>query len=115
MLVLPVAVKISRLVQEPTHIVSVARLQCARHHQSRKTPPTIEAQLLELRKTLPSFGARRLIRDFDLRILHRAVANSSNRTADRQAAPLAKSSAGPNILMSAFVGCEPAKTPSPLG
>src|SRR5580698_3075187 len=37
----------------------------ARHHQSQKTPPTTEAQLVELRKTLPTFGSRRLIREFD--------------------------------------------------
>jgi transposase len=45
----------------------------ARHRQPHKTPPTIEAQLVELRKTLPTFGARRLIREFDLRIGHGAL------------------------------------------
>ena len=44
-----------------------------RHHQSLKTPPAIEAQLVELRKTLPTFGARRLIREFDLPISHGAL------------------------------------------
>jgi len=34
----------------------------ARHHQPHKTPAQREAQLVELRKTLPIFGARRLIR-----------------------------------------------------
>src|SRR6266566_3583379 len=34
----------------------------ARHQQSLQTAPAIEAQLIELRKTLPTFGARRLIR-----------------------------------------------------
>ncbi len=45
----------------------------ARHQQAHKTPPTVEVQLVELRKTLPTFGARRLIREFDLRIGHHAL------------------------------------------
>jgi transposase len=45
----------------------------ARHHQPLKTPPATEAQLVELRKTLPTFGARRLIREFDLPISHGAL------------------------------------------
>jgi len=45
----------------------------ARHRQAHKTPPAVEAQLVELRKTLPTFGARRLIREFDLRIGHNAL------------------------------------------
>ena len=45
----------------------------ARHHQAHKTPATREAQLVQLRKTLPTFGARRLIREFDLRIGHNAL------------------------------------------
>src|ERR1700675_61654 len=45
----------------------------ARHHQPHKTPPTVQAQLLELRTILPTFGARRLIRDFDLPVGHSAV------------------------------------------
>src|SRR5438445_10788153 len=45
----------------------------ARHHQHHKTPATLEAQLVELRKTLQHFGARRLIREFDLRIGHNAL------------------------------------------
>jgi hypothetical protein len=47
----------------PSGLLELSR---ARHQQSRKTPPTTEAQLVELRKTLPTFGARRLIREFDL-------------------------------------------------
>src|SRR2546427_153935 len=39
----------------------------ARHHQHHKTPATLEAQLVELRKTLQHFGARRLIREFRFR------------------------------------------------
>jgi transposase len=45
----------------------------ARLRQSLKTPAALEAQLLELRKTLPTFGARRLIREFDLPISHGAL------------------------------------------
>jgi transposase len=45
----------------------------ARHQQSQKTSPALETQLLELRKTLPTFGARRLIREFDLPISHAAL------------------------------------------
>src|SRR5437868_237927 len=54
----------------PTGLMALPR---ARHHQFQKTPPTIEAQLVELRKTLPTFGSRRLIREFDLPISHRAL------------------------------------------
>src|SRR4029077_14144363 len=45
----------------------------ARHQQAHQTPACVEAQLLKLRKTLPTFGARRLIREFDLRIGHNAL------------------------------------------
>ena len=45
----------------------------ARHRQPHQTPLHREAQLVELRKTLPTFGARRLIREFDLRIGHGAL------------------------------------------
>src|SRR6202046_4573191 len=45
----------------------------ARVHQPHKTPPTVEAQLIELRKLLPSFGARRLKREFDLPVGHSAM------------------------------------------
>jgi len=45
----------------------------ARHHQPHKTPSVLEARLVELRKTLPTFGARRLIREFDLPIGHDAL------------------------------------------
>jgi|SRR5579859_514215 len=54
----------------PSGLIALRR---ARHHQSQKTPPTTEAQLVELRKTLPTFGSRRLIREFDLPISHRAL------------------------------------------
>ena len=46
----------------PSGLLPLSR---GRHHQPQKTPPTIEAQLVELRKTLPTFGSRRLIREFD--------------------------------------------------
>lgn len=45
----------------------------ARHHQPLNTPPSIEAQLDELRKTLPTFGARRLIREFYFPITYAAL------------------------------------------
>src|SRR5208337_588027 len=54
----------------PSGLVTLSR---ARHHQAQKTPPTTEAQLVELRKTLHTFGSRRLIREFDLPISHRAL------------------------------------------
>jgi len=54
----------------PSGLVALPR---ARHQQSQKTPPTTEAQLVELRKTLPTFGSRRLIREFDLPISHGAL------------------------------------------
>jgi transposase len=54
----------------PTGLLEVSR---ARHHQPHKTPAAVEAQLVELRKTLPTFGSRRLIREFDLRIGHNAL------------------------------------------
>jgi transposase len=54
----------------PSGVVERSR---ARHHQPHKTPPNVAAQVLELRKTLPTFGSRRLIREFDLRIGHNAL------------------------------------------
>jgi len=54
----------------PSALVEQSR---ARHHQPHKTPPPIEAQLIELRKILPTFGARRLIREFDLPVGHSAT------------------------------------------
>src|SRR5712692_5556234 len=48
-------------------------LSRAPHLQPRKTLPALEQQLVELRKSLPTFGARRLIREFDLPISHRAL------------------------------------------
>jgi len=45
----------------------------ARLSQPHKTPAAVEAQLVELRKTLPTFGARRLVREFDLPVSHGAL------------------------------------------
>jgi transposase len=56
--------------QGPSGLLARSR---ARHRQPHKTPPGREAQLLELRKTLPTFGSRRLIREFDLPISHGAL------------------------------------------
>lgn len=41
--------------------------------QPRKTSPEIEQQVVALRQQLPTFGARRLIREFDLPLSHRAL------------------------------------------
>ena len=56
--------------QGPSGLLARSR---ARHRQPHKTPPAREVQLLELRKTLPTFGARRLIREFALPISHGAL------------------------------------------
>ena len=56
--------------QGPAGLLEQSR---ARHHQSHKTPLQREAQCIELRKTLPTFGARRLIREFDLPLSHGAL------------------------------------------
>src|SRR5712692_6512620 len=45
----------------------------APHRQPGKTPPQVEQQVVELRQQLPTFGARRLIREFDLPLSHRAL------------------------------------------
>lgn len=45
----------------------------APHHQPAKTSPAVEQQVVALRQLLPTFGARRLIREFDLPLSHRAV------------------------------------------
>lgn len=54
----------------PSGLLPLSR---ARHHQPQKTPANTEAQLVALRKTLPTFGSRRLIREFDLPIGHKAL------------------------------------------
>ena len=45
----------------------------APHHQPRRTPPELEQRVVELRRTLFTFGSRRLIREFDLPISHGAL------------------------------------------
>lgn len=54
----------------PSGLLPLSR---ARYRQPQKTPATTAAQLVELRKTPPTFGAHRLIREFDLSISHRAL------------------------------------------
>jgi hypothetical protein len=53
----------------------------ARHGQARKRSPTREAKVIELRKILPTFGVRRLIREFDLNLSHGAT-NASGANTD---------------------------------
>jgi transposase len=45
----------------------------APHHQPQQTAPDVELQVVELRRTLPTFGSRRLIREFDLPLSHGAL------------------------------------------
>ncbi len=45
----------------------------AGHPQSHKTPAALEAQCLEWRETLPTFGARRLLRECDFPVGHCAL------------------------------------------
>ena len=45
----------------------------APHYQPRKTGVEIEQQVVGLRQQLPTFGGRRLIRDFELPLSHRAL------------------------------------------
>jgi transposase len=45
----------------------------APHRQARQTSPEVEQQVVALRQQLPTFGARRLIREFDLPLSHRAL------------------------------------------
>ncbi len=42
----------------------------APRHPPGKTPPAVEQPLLELRRALPTFDSRRLIREFELPISH---------------------------------------------
>ena len=56
--------------QGPSGLLERSR---APHRQPRKTSPAIEQQGVELRKMLPTFGARRLIREFELPLSHRAL------------------------------------------
>jgi transposase len=56
--------------QGPSGLLERSR---APRHQPRKTPLEIEQQVAALRRQLPTFGARRLIREFDLPLSHRAL------------------------------------------
>ena len=56
--------------QGPSGLLEHSR---APHHQPRRTPPEVEQRVVELRRTLFTFGSRRLIREFDLPISHRAL------------------------------------------
>ena len=54
-------------------LAGLVALSRAPHRQARKTSPQIEQQVLALRQQLPTFGARRLICEFDLPLSHRAL------------------------------------------
>lgn len=54
----------------PRGLIELSR---APHHQPGKTPTEIEQRGVALRQQLPTFGARRLIREFDLPLSHRAL------------------------------------------
>jgi transposase len=56
--------------QGPSGLLPLSR---ARRHQPHKTPAHREAQFVQLRRILPTFGARRLIREFDLPVGHDAL------------------------------------------
>src|SRR5260370_36806472 len=56
--------------QGPSGLVEQSR---APHHQPHKTSPAIQQQVVALRQQLPTFGARRLICEFDLPLSHRAL------------------------------------------
>ena len=57
-------------VQGPSGLVERSR---APHHQPGQTPPDLEQAVVALRRRLPTFGARRLIGEFDLPLSHRAL------------------------------------------
>lgn len=54
----------------PSGLVERSR---APHRQPRKTAAGLERQVVALRHRVPTFGARRLIREFDLPLSHRAL------------------------------------------
>jgi len=56
--------------QGPRGLLELSR---APHHQPGKTSLEIEQQVVALRQQLSTFGARRLIREFDLPLSHRAL------------------------------------------
>src|SRR2546428_10118545 len=56
--------------QGPRGLIELSR---APHLQPGKTALALEQQVVALRQQLPTFGARRLIREFDLPLSHRAL------------------------------------------
>lgn len=54
-------------------LAGLQELSRAPHHQPGRTPRAVEQQVVELRRQLPTFGARRLIREFDLPLSHGAL------------------------------------------
>src|SRR5712664_3564203 len=56
--------------QGPRGLIELSR---APHLQPGKTALALEQQVVALRQQLPTFGARRLIREFDLPMSHRAL------------------------------------------
>jgi len=56
--------------QGPSGLVELSR---APHRQARQTSLAIEQQVVTLRQQLPTFGARRLIGEFNLPLSHRAL------------------------------------------
>lgn len=56
--------------QGPSGLVECSR---APHRQPGQTPSAVEQQVVTLRRRLRTFGARRLIREFDLPLSHRAL------------------------------------------
>ena len=56
--------------QGPSGLIAQSR---APHHCPHKTPHAVEEQLVALRQKLPTFGAARLKREFDLRPSHTAI------------------------------------------
>ena len=56
--------------QGPSGLVERSR---AHHHCPHQTPPELERQVVELRRQLPTFGAARLKREFQLIPSHKAI------------------------------------------
>jgi len=56
--------------QGPSGLLERSR---APRHPAGKTPLSVEEQVVQLRRQLPTFGARRLIREFDLPVSHGAL------------------------------------------
>jgi transposase len=56
--------------QGPSGLIERSR---AHHHCSHKTPPEFECQVIQLRRQLPTFGAARLKREFQLAPSHKAI------------------------------------------